>query len=281
MPPPRGPQRPLLPATQDSASGLPGLPLASMFPLQAHLWGARLAGGKGDEGRGLHVPRREQLSAGVPVPTSPGTPWSRGEQLSAKPLRARSETPPPTVLPQPTREAAKKLQGPHPARQMGRVPRAAPSQVLTGSEDRSLHPDAGAALWSTFSVMCAFYREKPQSQSNAMLLPSPLSNTHSMCQEMSRPKSCAPGTSRASHTNGVPQHTFLQGLIPAAWAQQRPRSQDVGTACTPEWEAGSVWSIETLPSAIRAPSFPGLGQVAGLQPTCRPPSLRHLETNRL
>lgn len=40
--------------------------------------------------------------------------------------------------------------------------------------------------------MCAFYREKPQSQSNAMLLPSPLSNTHSMRQEMSRPKELCP-----------------------------------------------------------------------------------------
>ena len=51
------------------------------------------------------LPGGEQLSAGVPVPTSPGTPWSRGEHLSAKPLQARSETPPPTVHPQPTREA--------------------------------------------------------------------------------------------------------------------------------------------------------------------------------
>ena len=58
MPPPRGPQRPLLPATRDSASGLPGPPLASVFSLQEHLWGAGLAGGKGDKGRGLHVPRR-------------------------------------------------------------------------------------------------------------------------------------------------------------------------------------------------------------------------------
>lgn len=126
----------------------------------------RISGGPGwQEERGTRAeafmfPGGEQLSAGVLVPTSPGTPWSR-EHLSAKPLRARSEIPPPIVLPQPTREAAKKLQGPHPARQRGRAPRAVPSQVLTGSEDRSLHPDAGAALWSTFSVMCAFYREKP------------------------------------------------------------------------------------------------------------------------
>lgn len=90
------------------ASGLPGPPLpgplASEFSLQAHLQGAGLAGGRGGQGQtsSCSFRWRVTLSAGALVPTSPGIPWTRGGNLSAKPLETKPETPPPVVLLQPT-----------------------------------------------------------------------------------------------------------------------------------------------------------------------------------
>lgn len=93
----------------------------------------------------------------------------------------------------------------------------------------------------------------------------PPSATHIPCTKKCQKRRALPlGLRGPDIPTGVPQHTFLRGLIPAARSQQRPRSRNVGAACIPEWEAGSVWSIQTLPSATQAPSFPGLGQVAGL-----------------
>lgn len=122
----------LLPATQGGASGLPGPPLESVFPLRAHLRGAGLAGGKGDEGRGLHAPGWRATQC-----------WRPGSDFPRNSLEQRrtpvSQTPPgqigdPTSHGPPTAHPGGCNGAPrttlcleHPARQMGRAPRAAPS----------------------------------------------------------------------------------------------------------------------------------------------------------
>ena len=136
----------LLPTNQGGASDLPGPPLASVFPLQAHLRGPRLAGGKGDEGRGLHALRRQATQCWRPGSDFPRNSLEqRRTPVSQTPL-GQIGGPASRVLLQPTREAAKEPQGPYSALntlQGKRAGRQGQRQVPMRSEGRPLRPGAG------------------------------------------------------------------------------------------------------------------------------------------
>lgn len=167
----------------------------------------RISGGPGwQEERGMRAEAfmlsgGKQLSAGVPVPTSPGTPWSRGGHLSAKPLWARSEALPPGSSCSPPGRPQRSLKD----HTLPRTPCKANGQGAKGSAKSRRGVKAGhCAQVLEGSVTCAFYREN-----HGPSLP-PLSATHIPCTKKCQKHRALPlGLQGPDIRSGVPQHTFL------------------------------------------------------------------------